>query len=91
MSHKLTTSKTPTAPGATAVKATISPANFDALPDSAFIRQAQLIPNVVPFSSATLWRKCRAGQFPPAQKLSQRVTAWKVGSVRSFLAGQSSW
>lgn len=90
MSHKLTTSKTPTPPSAPAVKATTSPANFDALSDSAFIRQAQLIPSVVPFSSATLWRKCKAGQFPQPHKLSQRVTAWKVGAVRSWMAAQAS-
>lgn len=42
MSHKLTTSKTPTAPGVPAVKATTSPTNFDALSDGAFIRQVSL-------------------------------------------------
>lgn len=91
MSYKLTTSKTPTAPSAPAVKAITSPADFDALPDSAYIRKKQLIPNVVPISSATLHRKCKAGQFPPSYKLFSRVSAWRVGDVRSFLAGQASW
>lgn len=63
------------------------PANysFDTLPDSAFIREAQLIPGAVPFSSATLWRKCKAGQFPKPVKLSERVTAWRVGDVRAWM------
>lgn len=62
---------------------------FDNLPASGFIRQAQLIPDVVPFSSATLWRKCKAGQFPKPVKLSERVTAWRVGDVRQFLETQT--
>jgi len=63
---------------------------FDTLPATGYIRQAQLIPDVVPFSSATLWRKCKAGQFPKPVKLSERVTAWKVGDVREFLATQAA-
>lgn len=62
--------------------------SFDDLPANGFIRQAQLIPHVVPFSSATLWRRCKAGLFPKPVKLSERVTAWRVGDVREFLAAQ---
>ncbi len=58
---------------------------FDDMPDMAFIRQVQLIPHVIPWSSATLWRKCKSGEFPRPVKLSERVTAWKVGDVRRFL------
>lgn len=63
---------------------------FDNLPASGFIRQAQLIPTVVPFSSATLWRKCKSGQFPKPLKLSERVTAWKVGDVRAWIKAQNA-
>lgn len=63
---------------------------FDSLPDAGYLRQAQLIPHVVPFSSATLWRKCKAGQFPKPVKLSERVTAWNVGAVRAFLEAQAT-
>ncbi len=62
---------------------------FDNLPASGYIRQAQLIPDVVPFSSATLWRKCKAGQFPKPVKLSERVTAWRVGDIRQSLHAQA--
>ena len=68
---------------------TLTASTFDNLPASGFIRQAQLIPTVVPFSSATLWRKCKAGQFPKPVKLSERVTAWRVGDVRQFLETQA--
>jgi predicted DNA-binding transcriptional regulator AlpA len=68
--------------------ATDTASTFDDLPATGFIRQAQLIPHVVPFSSATLWRRCKAGLFPKPVKLSERVTAWRVGDVREFLEAQ---
>ena len=66
---------------------------FDSLPDSAFIRESQLvrnpkrptIPAPLPFSAATLWRLVKAGLFPKPYKLAARVTAWKVGEVRAWL------
>jgi predicted DNA-binding transcriptional regulator AlpA len=62
---------------------------FDNLPNTGYLRQAQLIPDVVPISSATLWRKCKAGTFPNPVKLSERVTAWRVGDIRGWLDAQS--
>lgn len=65
--------------------------SFDALPDTAFIRAAQLVqsranPNApIPFSTATLWRKVSSGEFPAPVKLSVRVTAWQVGTVRAWM------
>jgi len=69
------------------------PPAFDVLPDSAYIRESQLIydpkrpefPAPLPFSAATLWRKVAAGTFPKPVKLSTRVTAWRVAEVRVFL------
>lgn len=73
----------------------LSPAvpSFDSLADSAYIREAQLVqspkrpgvPAPLPFSAPTLWRKVRAGTFPKPMKLSERVTAWRVGDVRAWL------
>ena len=67
---------------------TLTASTFDNLPEAAFIRQPQVL-EVVPFSSATLWRKCKVGQFPKPVKLSERVTAWRVGDVRQFLKSQA--
>lgn len=64
--------------------------SFDALPDTGYLRAAQLIPDVVPFSSATLWRKCKAGSFPKPVRLSARVTAWRVSSIRAWLQEQEA-
>ena len=72
------------------IMATDTASTFDNLPDSGYLRQAQLIPSVVPFSSATLWRKCKAGDFPKPVKLSERVTAWEVGAVRHWLEAQKT-
>lgn len=55
------------------------------LPAAGFIRQAQLIPGIVPISHATLWRKVKDGSFPAPVKLSPRVTAWRVEDVRAWL------
>ena len=55
------------------------------LPKSGFIRQSQLIPFIVPFSSATLWRKVKSGEFPKPVKLSARITAWAVEDVQAWL------
>lgn len=60
------------------------------LPDVGFIRQAQLIPAIVPFSNATLWRKVKDGSFPAPVKLSPRVTAWEVGKVREWIEARAA-
>lgn len=62
----------------------------DELPATGFIRQSQLIPAIVPFSSATLWRKVKAGTFPAPVKLSERVTAWPVESVRAWMNSRTA-
>ncbi|HNV60465.1 MAG TPA: AlpA family phage regulatory protein [Rhodoferax sp.] len=96
MSHKPKTLKTPIAPSIPAQKATINQSVFDALPDSAFIRESQLVqspkrpdtPAPLPFSAPTLWRMVKAGTFPKPIKLSERVTAWNVGTVRAWMTAQ---
>jgi prophage regulatory protein len=71
--------------------------SFDSLPDSAFIRLSQLVqstkrpetPAPLPFSEPTLWRKVKSGTFPKPSKLSERVTAWRVGDVRAWIKAQT--
>ena len=79
------------------IKLPINHSVFDALPDSAFIRESQLVqspkrpntPAPLPFSAPTLWRKVKTGTFPKPVKLSQRVTAWQVGQLRAWIGKQS--
>ncbi len=63
---------------------------FDKLPDSAFVRQAQLLGIVLPFSGTTLWRMVKDGHFPAPAKLGAGVTAWRVGTVRAWLHERES-
>lgn len=55
------------------------------LPATGYVRQSQLIPDIIPFSAATLWRNVKAGTFPAPVKLSDRVTAWRVEDVRAWM------
>lgn len=66
---------------------------FDTLPDDAFLRQAQLVASpkregfsILPFSAATLWRMVKAGKFPAPVKVTNSITAWRVGDVKRWLA-----
>ena len=96
MPHKPPTTTPPIAASNPAQKANIQPSVFDALANGAFIREAQLVrshrrpesPAPLPFSAPTLWRKVKAGTFPKPIKLSERVTAWKVGDVRAWIDAQ---
>lgn len=58
------------------------------LPASGYVRQSQLVPHILPFSQATLWRKVRASKFPSPVKLSEKITAWRVEDVRAWMAQQ---
>jgi prophage regulatory protein len=90
--------RTPVASVFLAAKATIHQSFFDALADTAFIRESQLVqspkrpnaPAPLPFSAPTLWRKTKNGTFPQPVRLSERVTAWKVGDVRAWIAAQTN-
>ena len=55
------------------------------LPDKGFLRQSELIPEILPFSAATLWRKVKSGEFPKPIRLSKRITAWRVEDIRIWL------
>jgi len=55
------------------------------LPETGYVRQSKLIPAIFPFSSATLWRKVKAGTFPRPVKLGPRITAWRVEDIRDFI------
>lgn len=67
-----------------------SPARVSELPATGYIRQSQLIPAIIPFSSATLWRKVKAGTFPAPVKLSERVTAWDVSAIKEWMQARTS-
>lgn len=61
--------------------------NFDSLPDAGFVR-LPVVAALFACSPATVWR--RAGKSLPApRKLSEKVTAWRVGDLRKALRGEA--
>jgi len=62
-----------------------TPIAISSLPAAGFVRQSHLIPGIVPFSAATLWRRVKAGDFPQPVKLSARVTAWRCEDVHAWM------
>ena len=96
MSQKPTRQRSAIASSIPTINATLNHSVFDALPDSGYVRESQLVqspkrpatPAPLPFSAPTLWRKVKAGTFPKPTRLSERVTAWNVGSVRAWMAAQ---
>ena len=62
-----------------------NPDTYGAMPATGYMRQSQLIPAIFPFSSATLWRKVKAGTFPKPVKLGPRITAWRVEDISELL------
>ena len=96
MSSKPTSLKTPLISSIPAQKVSVHSSVFDTLPDSGYAREAQLVqgknnPSApLPFSSATLWRLVAAKAFPAPVKLGSRVTAWRIGAVRAWMAQQEA-
>ena len=60
------------------------------LPATSFLRQSQIVGNIVPVGASTLWRWVAAGTFPKPVKLSERVTAWKTSEVQAWIDQQSA-
>ena len=71
---------------------------FDQTPDSAYLRERQLVgdtrdpncPKLLPVSRATLWRMVREGRFPAPYKLGPNTSAWQCGDVRRYLIERAS-
>lgn len=62
--------------------------NEASLPEEGFIRLNRLVPHIVPYSRATVWRKVQTGEFPRPVKLSERITAWRISDIREWMAAQ---
>lgn len=63
-------------------------ANFDQLPDSAYIRLPVML-GLYGVSSASIWRGVKNLTIPRPCKLTERTTAWNVGLVRAALAAKA--
>ena len=75
----------PSANGATTSPAIPSAlANFDRLPDSAFVR-LPVVCALRGISAPTAWRWVRSGHLPAPVKLGPNTSAWNVGELRRQL------
>ena len=63
-------------------------ANFDKLPDSAYIR-LPVMKGLYGISSASIWRGVKRLTIPKPSKLTERTTAWNVGLIRADLAAKA--
>jgi len=61
---------------------------FGDLPDDGFIRISGLVPKVLPVNPATIWNRVAKGTFPKPIRLGAKVTAWRVGDIRAWIAKQ---
>lgn len=65
----------------------MSPAPSSA--EKCFLREAQLVPHMIPVSPATLWRWVREGTFPRPVRLSSRITAWRTEDVERWIKART--
>lgn len=57
---------------------------FDDLPESSFLRKKDLdTKKIIPFSSATLYRKIKSGDFPKPIKISS-ISVWRMSDIREW-------
>lgn len=63
-------------------------ANFDQLPDSAYIR-LPVMTGLYGVSAASIWRGVNKLTIPKPCKLTERTTAWNVGLIRAALAAKA--
>ena len=74
-----------TLPAPSAAQAADALIQFDTRPASSFVR-LPVVCSLYACSPATAWRWVKAGKIPAPVKLSDRVTAWRVGDLRAALA-----
>lgn len=60
-------------------------AGFDSRPADSLVR-LPVVCSLYACSPAHAWRLVKAGKIPAPIKLSDRVTAWRVGDLRAALA-----
>ncbi len=60
--------------------------HFNELPDCARVR-LPVVKGLLGCSAATVWRMAATGRIPKPEKISDGVTAWRVGDLRVALRG----
>jgi predicted DNA-binding transcriptional regulator AlpA len=58
--------------------------HFDELPDIALVR-LPVVKGLYGCSESAIWRNCKTGAIPAPIKLTEQITAWRVGDLRAAL------
>lgn len=61
--------------------------HFSDLPDCARVR-LPVVMGLYGCSAASVWRMAANGRIPKPEKISDGITAWKVGDLRTALKGR---
>lgn len=64
---------------------------FNKLDDDSYIRKHQLLSEVTPISSVTLWRMIKNGKFPKPIHISKQLVLWRVGDIRMWQKNPTSY
>ena len=49
-----------------------------------YLREPQVL-KIIPMGRVTLWRRIKAGDFPPGKLISKRIRAWRASDIQSFM------
>lgn len=62
--------------------------NQSSLPAEGYVRLSGILGphGPVPVSKSTWWAGVKSGRFPPSEKLSPRITVWRVDDIRALIA-----
>lgn len=64
---------------------------FDDISDESFLRRKDFeMLRITPFSSATLYRKIKSGDFPKPIKIST-ISAWRVRDLREWQTNPNNY
>ncbi len=57
------------------------------LPQTGFLRLPSIIAphGPIPVSKSTWWAGIKTGRYPKPDKLSARISAWRVEDIRTFI------
>lgn len=60
---------------------------YNNLPQSAFLRERDVLRAYLPVSKSTLWVMVSRGDFPRPIKLSAGITVWRLTDIEAWLNG----
>ncbi|SCX20202.1 hypothetical protein DSM25558_2701 [Agrobacterium sp. DSM 25558] len=65
-----------------------APPLINDFPSSGYVRLQQILrpQGPLPISKSGFWAGVKSGKYPPARKISERVTVWRAEDIRALIA-----